>query len=289
MRILQLNVWARSGPYETRTRLLRHEVGLLAPDLMALQEVGTGPGESNQAEELFGPLGYEVVFERRDGDYRGDPGIAVATRHPVRDRQVLELPHGGVCLAVRVAVGDAEFWFCSATTSHGWPHQEVLREDAVVALDAAIAELAGGDERPPILAGDFDATPEHACIRFLTGKQSLQWRSTSWTDAFAVAGEGRPDTWSTDNPYVAPFAAAVFAEPDHHRRIDYVFVGSPFTWRPRVAVRSARVVLEGDARAAPSDHWGVLADVDLDGIALGGGRGLDTWEETARMLWPEQP
>ena len=86
MRILQLNVWARSGPYETRTRLLRHEVGLLAPDLIALQEVDTGPGESNQAEELFGPLGYDVVFERRDGDYRGDPGIAVATRHPVRDR-----------------------------------------------------------------------------------------------------------------------------------------------------------------------------------------------------------
>ena len=192
MRILQLNVWARSGPYGTRAGLLRSEVGLLAPDLIALQEVDAGPGESNQAEELFGPLGYEVVYERREGSYRGDPGIAVATRSPVRDRRVLELPHGGVCLAVRVAVGDAEFWFCSATTSHGWPHQEALREDVVVALDAAITELAAGDERPPILAGDFDATPEHASIRFLTGRQSLQGRSTSWTDAFAVAGEGRP-------------------------------------------------------------------------------------------------
>ena len=289
MRILQLNVWARSGPYATRERLLRAEVGLLAPDLIALQEVDAGPGESNQAEELFGPLGYEVVYERRDGDYRGDPGIAVATRHPVRDRRVLELPHGGVCLAVRVAAGGAEFWFCSATTGHGWPHQEALREDAVVALDAAIAELADGDDLPPVLAGDFDATPEHASIRFLSGKQSLQGRSTSWTDAFAVAGEGAPYTWSTENPYVAPFAAAVFAEPDHHRRIDYVLVGSPFTWRPRIAVRSARVVLKGDAQAAPSDHWGVLADLELDGIALGGGRGLETWAETARLLWPDQP
>ena len=61
---------------------------------MALQEVDAGPGKSNQAEELFGPLGYEVVYERREGSYRGDPGIAVATRHPVRDRRVLELPHG---------------------------------------------------------------------------------------------------------------------------------------------------------------------------------------------------
>jgi endonuclease/exonuclease/phosphatase family metal-dependent hydrolase len=289
VRILQLNVWARSGPYATRERLLRSEVGLLAPDLIALQEVDAGPGESNQAAELFGPLGYEVVYERRDGDYRGDPGIAVATRHPVRDRRVLELPHGGVALAVRVAVGGTEFWFCSATASHGWPHQEVLREDAVVALDEGLAELAAGDDVPPVLAGDFDATPENASIRFLTGKQSLRGRSTSWTDAFAVAGEGTPYTWSTDNPYVAPFAAAVFAEPEHHRRIDYVLVGSPFTWRPRIAVRAARVVLKGDAQAAPSDHWGVLADLDLDGIALGGGRGLETWDETARLLWPDQP
>ncbi|MGY1602401.1 endonuclease/exonuclease/phosphatase family protein [Geodermatophilus sp. SYSU D00815] len=289
MRILQLNVWARSGPYEVRSRLLRAGIGLLAPDLVSLQEVDAGPGEGNQAAELLGPLGYEVVYERRDGEYRGDPGVAVATRHPVLARHVLELPHGGVALAVRVAVGRAEFWFCSATTSHGWPHQEALREDVAVALDAGLAELAAGDEYPPVIGGDFDATPEHASIRFLTGKQSLQGRSTSWADAFAVAGEGPPHTWSTDNPYVAPFAAAVFAEPEHHRRIDYVLVGSPFTWRPRVAIRSARVVLRGDAHAAPSDHWGVLADLELDGIALGGGRGLETWEETARLLWPDRP
>jgi endonuclease/exonuclease/phosphatase family metal-dependent hydrolase len=289
VRILAINVWARSGPYDVRRRLLRSGIGLLAPDLVAMQEVDAGPGDGNQAEELLAPLGYEVVYERRDGDYRGDPGVAVATRHPVRGREVLELPHGGVALAVRVTVGGAEFWFCSATTAHGWPHQEAMREDVVVALDAALTELAVGDDHPPIIGGDFDAAPENASIRFLTGKQSLQGRSTSWADAFEVAGEGLPYTWSSENPYVAPFAAAVFAQPEHARRIDYVFVGSPFTWRPRVAVRSARVVLKGDAQAAPSDHWGLLADLELDGIALGGGRGLDTWEETARLLWPDQP
>src|SRR4051812_49943498 len=114
MRILQLNVWARSGPYPTRERLLRAEVGLLAPDLIALQEVDAGPGRSNQAEELFGPLGYDVVYERREGSYRGDPGIAVATRHPVRDRRGLELPPGGGCVALRGAVRGAGCWFGSA-------------------------------------------------------------------------------------------------------------------------------------------------------------------------------
>jgi hypothetical protein len=47
-------------------------------------------------------------------------------------------------------------------------------------------------------------------------------------------------------------------------------------------------VLTGTADAAPSDHYGVLADLELDGVALGGGRGLETWAETASQLWPEQ-
>src|SRR4051794_20831042 len=37
------------------------------------------PGGSNQADELFGPLGYAVEYERRAGEYRADPGIAVAS------------------------------------------------------------------------------------------------------------------------------------------------------------------------------------------------------------------
>jgi len=67
---------------------------------------------------------------------------------------------------------------------------------------------------PPLLAGDFDATPDNSSIRFLTGLQSLEGVSTYWLDAFAVAGDGSPGyTWSTDNPYAAPLATAVFAQP----------------------------------------------------------------------------
>jgi endonuclease/exonuclease/phosphatase family metal-dependent hydrolase len=287
MRVLTLNMWARSGPYSVREPLLRQEVGLLAPDLIALQEVEPGPGDSNQAAELFAPLGYEVVYERRDGEYRADPGIAVASRLPINDRHLIELPHGGAALAARVNVGDAGFWFCCAVPMPGWPHQEGQREDEVVALDTALTELADGDELPPVLAGDFDATPEAASIRFLTGLQSLHGRSTAWYDAWAVAGDGSPGhTWTSENLYVAPFAAAVFAQPVHARRIDYILIGSPFRWRPRIVVRSCRVVLTGGPQAAPSDHYGVTADLDLQGVALGGGLGLDAWPETERMLWP---
>ncbi len=288
MRVLTLNVWARSGPYRIREPLIRAGVALLSPDVIALQEVDSGPGEGNQAEQLFGPLGYHVAYERREGEYVADPGIAVATRLPITDRRLIELPHGGAALAVRLSVGAESFWFCCAVPMGGWPHQEDQREDEVVTLDEALAELADGDQLPPVLAGDFDATPEAASIRFLTGMQSLHGRSTVWYDAWALAGDGSPGaTWTSDNVYVAPFAAAVFAQPVHRRRIDYIFVGSPFRWRPRVAIRSCDVVLTGGPQAAPSDHYGVLADLDLSGITLGGGQGLETWADTEAMLWPQ--
>jgi hypothetical protein len=68
-------------------------------------------------------------------------------------------------------------------------------------------------------------------------------------------------------------------------RIDYVFVGSPFRWKPRLVVTACRVVGAYDDGAAPSDHYGVLAEIELDGDRIGGGGGLETWDETKAALW----
>jgi endonuclease/exonuclease/phosphatase family metal-dependent hydrolase len=288
MRVMTLNLWAREGPYPVRARLLRQGVNLLAPDLLALQEVDAGPGDANQAQELFGPLGYRVAYERREGEYRADPGIAVASRHPVGGRELLELPNGGAVLAVRVGSGEGAWWFCCAKPVPFEPGREGEREAEALALDAAVAELAAGDSVPPIVAGDFDATPEAASMRFLTGLQSLHGRSTLWWDAWTAAGNGAPGaTWSSDNPYVAPFAAGIFGQPIHHRRIDYVLIGSPFRWQPRVVVRSCRVVLTEVGGDAPSDHYGVMADLAMNGVVGGSEVGLKAWAATARLLWPE--
>ena len=288
MRVLQLNIWARSGPYRIREGLLRRQVGMLAPDLMGLQEVDGSDDDDNQAAELFGPMGYDVRYEPRPGENRGDPGIAIVGRHPMGELEVKDLGHGGVAIASRVRIGDRQLWFCSAVPLGWWPNQEGQREDECVVLDEWLTELARGDDLPPILAGDFDATPDAASIRFLTGLQSLQGRSTHWVDTFSVAGDGSPGhTWSSNNPYVAPFAAATFAEPSHHRRIDYVFVGSPFTWKPRIVVQSAAVVLTEVGDAAPSDHYGMIADLELDGVLIGAGEGLSAWSVAEPLLWPD--
>jgi hypothetical protein len=42
MRVLEVNIWARSGPYPDREPRLRQLFADLAPDLIAMQEVDIG-------------------------------------------------------------------------------------------------------------------------------------------------------------------------------------------------------------------------------------------------------
>ena len=264
MRVLQLNLWGRREPYAKRVALLRREIGALAPDVIALQEVDGIDDEHNQATEQFGSIGYRVRFDPRPGRTDFEWGMAIAARHDLGDVEAKELEHGGVAIASRVSIGDEQLWFASACPLGWWQTQEIQREEECVALDAWLTDLASGDELPPVMAGDFDATPDAASIRFLTGLQSLQGRSTHWLDAFALAGDGSPGyTWSYENPFMRPSATSTFADPEHQRRIDYVFVGSPFAWPGRIVVRSAAVVLKEQGDVAPSDHYGVMADLDL--------------------------
>lgn len=289
MRVLQLNIWARYGPYRQREPRLRALFEELLPDLIAMEEVDTSTDHESQAHELLDGLGYEVAYEHREPEQGAGPGLAVASRHPVLDRRIHELGRDGVALAIRIGPEERAFWFCGAVTMAWTPGHEGDREEKVVQLDEWLCELAADDEIPPVLAGDFDATPDTSSIRFLTGLQSLHGRSTFWADAFAHGGDGSPGyTFTSESPYVQPFMEAVFAQPVHNRRIDYVFVGSPIRWKPRLIVTSARVVGQYADGAAPSDHYGVLAELELDGDRVGNGRGLEGWNETKERLWADR-
>jgi endonuclease/exonuclease/phosphatase family metal-dependent hydrolase len=108
---------------------------------------------------------------------------------------------------------------------------------------------------PPLLIGDFNAEPESAEIRYVTGLQSLRGRSVALLDAWRAAGKGGTGiTWSNANDY-----ARLNFEPD--RRIDYVFAGFPR--RDGIGqITDCRVVCnEPKGGVWPSDHFGVYAEL----------------------------
>ncbi|WP_396279045.1 hypothetical protein [Kibdelosporangium aridum] len=77
-----------------------------------------------------------------------------------------------------------------------------------------------------MVAGDFNASPDAASVRFLAGQQSLGGRSVCYHDAWAIGSDGPGYTWSVDNPNARLEIEGVVRQPEHRRRVDYVLVGS---------------------------------------------------------------
>jgi endonuclease/exonuclease/phosphatase family metal-dependent hydrolase len=272
LRILTINVQNDEGD-PRRLDLLNRELRRIDPDVVALQEViSAGPRQQLDAllagTALTGThqaqaMAYTPPFADRYG------GSAVASRWPHHVVEVLDLRLAGATdvpwctLAVSIPLpGEGEVLFIAATASWRLDAEDARERQAV-----ALADLDARHRRalPTIIAGDFNAAPEAASIRYLTGQQSIGGRSVCYHDAWAVAGSGPGYTWTVDNPNARAVIEQIVGQPAHRRRIDYVFLGS------RHAHPSAHCQVQGAALAfdqpddgiRPSDHYGVVVDVEI--------------------------
>lgn len=272
IRVLTMNVQHDAGD-PRRTGLINAEFRRLSPDLIALQEV-CYPAHRDQLAELLEGTGLTHTTHQADvielPEQARYDGSALATRWPHRVVEVLdhrpsrESDAHWWTLAAAVAVPDlGELLFILPTTP--WQlDQAAVREQQLIAA----VELDGLHRFgvPTIIAGDLNACPESAGIRFLTGLQSLNGRSTSYNDAWAVSGQGPGYTWTVNNPVAAVEIERLIGQPNHRRRIDYIFVGSTHA-HPAARARVVHAELVGDEPVDDvwlSDHFGVFADLDVE-------------------------
>jgi endonuclease/exonuclease/phosphatase family metal-dependent hydrolase len=262
--VLTLNLWNQDGPYRQRRNCIRAAIEQLDPDLIGFQEALRGES-FDQVQDLLEGTGHHVEYAVAS-DYWSDPklgfGNAVASRWPIVDRAVLELPDGGgdeqrIALSVTL---DSPAGQVALTSTHlNWRfHHGWIRERQVVALCDFVLSRRPPGGFPPILVGDFNAEPDSAEIRYVAGLQSLEGRSVHFRDAWRMAGDGGPGfTWDRRNAYTHPWL-----EPD--RRIDYVFVGYPHVGGVG-RVTSCRVVCDEERSGVwPSDHFGVYAELQTE-------------------------
>lgn len=261
LRVLSLNIWHRRGPWEARRELIREGIAELSPDLIGLQEVLQRDGRS-QADEIAEGLGYDVAYGAaatyEDGEQFGN---AVLSRFPIRRSQVFPLPDCGTNQrrAALFAECDSPAGVIPFFVTHlNWRfHEGVVREAQVVELAAKIKAHAPIAGIPPIVVGDFNAQPESAEIRYLRGLQSLAGTSFFLADCYALAGSGPAHTF---DPRRNAYAGT---EKEYPRRIDYVFVRGPKEDGSGAAL-SAKVVLTDPKDGVwPSDHYGVLAEIEI--------------------------
>jgi endonuclease/exonuclease/phosphatase family metal-dependent hydrolase len=282
LRLLTLNVQGGEGDAQ-RQDVLNDQLRQLEPDLLALQEVLPPSGdEHGQLDRLLASTGlrgthqaatmaYAPPFSDRYG------GSAIACRWPYRivevfDPRVAEAPDGPWCtLAARVQLPDLPEALFIAYTGAWRLDAEAARERQALALTDL--DIRHRTQLPTLIAGDFNADVDAASVRYLTGRQSLTGRSVHYLDAWEIAGAGSGHTWTTENPAARAEIKQVVGQAEHHRRLDYVLIGSKHA-HPGAYCNVLRAELAftnpvGDV--IPSDHYGLLVEVDVGLNAEDGG------------------
>lgn len=272
IRVLTLNVWNQEGD-PRRVAAINRELRALDPDIVGFQEV-VYAADHNQLDELLRGMNHHWTHQAQvmaskppKTDRYG--GNAVATRWPHQlveavDMRLSDAQDVPWCtLAVSVPIpGEGDVLFIVTTTS--WrPEAESARERQAIAL----SDLDARHRRdlPTIIAGDFTAEPDSACIRYLSGLQSLNGRSVHYHDTWKIAGGGPGYTWTADNPNARSVIDQIIRQPSHRRRIDYIFIGSWYAHpKAQCRVRSARLAFDKpDDGVWASDHFGVVVDLEI--------------------------
>jgi endonuclease/exonuclease/phosphatase family metal-dependent hydrolase len=169
LRVMSYNIHSgRGGDDHVDLGRIAAVIESFAPDLVALQECGCGPGGTpEQAEELGVRLSMEPRFvpclQRKDNRY----GLATLSRLPILDTQVVPLPHRGrvwwseprraLVTRVELQAGGREVQLVNThlSTIRGEQPSQVM----------ALGEVLDAPEL--VLAGDFNCTPRSATYRSL--------------------------------------------------------------------------------------------------------------------------
>jgi endonuclease/exonuclease/phosphatase family metal-dependent hydrolase len=250
---------------ETRLTMVIDELRRLGPDIVALQEASIGRGRGNVAGRIAEALGLQYVHTPATTRVFPVPfvnhvivwlmnfaeGPAILSRYPITASEVHDLPRcikrfdPRVLLQAEVATPWGRLAVFSTHTS---------RDDCQV---GHVAEVVRGraTSGPALLMGDLNTGERAAAFQALTN-------GGGFVDVFRATNPDAPG--ATVWQRVRAGTSTVF------RRVDYVLMAG--VRDGPAAACASRVVLNTPGRGPdgqalwPSDHYGVLADVDVFGI-----------------------
>ena len=237
-----------------RRVLVADTFGRLAPDVAGLQEA-----LDDQVEWLAGALpGYRWLGA--DRGLNGGTGLSEYTPIFYRPSALIPIESGNFWLSSDPDGPTGSGWRRNVSRIVTWAHfhhRETGRRvrvfnthltlrrgqrqvDSAAMIASRVASLPAGTA--VIVTGDFNALAE----------VSDTWR--------AATGQGLKDAWVVAGERLGPArTSSDFRPPDraNEGRIDWILVGGP------ISIRSVETIIDHDAGRYPSDHYPVVAHLDL--------------------------
>jgi endonuclease/exonuclease/phosphatase family metal-dependent hydrolase len=277
LRVVTLNVWGSHYPTEVgmarvepgadlpeawlrRRDALRAGLQPLTPDLVAFQEVLCREGY-DQVVDLLGP-GYHVWHHPvREADGSGN---SIASRWPfgeVRDMDHHITDRVGRHLLTVAEIRTPEpvgpLLFVHPSASYQMPF-ELERQLEALTTARIVEDLVGIDCPHVVLAGDFNAAPDTASMRFWRGRQTLDGTGACYVDAWDDVHRGQPGhTFTPENAMMNHNGWPL----ERGRRIDYIFVRCALQGPTLRVTGCQRIFDEPVDGVWASDHFGVVADM----------------------------
>jgi endonuclease/exonuclease/phosphatase family metal-dependent hydrolase len=266
VRVATLNLWGRHGTWDERRSVLVDGLRELQPDIIAFQEAVVTDWY-DQVADLLG-ASYHVAHQA--GREAEGTGLSISSRWEVGEvwEETLHVTRRVDPSEIAVAeilapgpLGTLLFAHHNSSWQLGFEHE---RELQVVAASRLVEDLLGKrEESHVVLAGDFNAAPDSASVRFWRGLQSLGDTSVCYRDAWESAHPPDPGhTFSPRNPLVTggddwPLELG--------RRIDYVMVRCG-DHGPTLDVSACERIFDKPVEGVwASDHFGVVADLAIPG------------------------
>ncbi len=268
LRLLTHNIYGIEAGWDRRREILVAGLQALAPDIVTLQETIVD-ATRDQAADLLG-ADYQLVHSKVRHEANG-LGISIGSRWPIVNLRELDLKVVSArtedfpCTTL-IAEVDAPPPFGPLLVVNHFPDyqldHELERERQTVIAARTLEKMHAQRSTHILLAGDLDAEPDAASIRFLAGKQSLDGLSVCYRNAWDSKQPTRlGHTFTARNPLVTqtnwdwPF-----------QRIDHIFVRCGERGGPTLEIAACALAFAEPVDGVwASDHCAVVADLVVPG------------------------
>jgi endonuclease/exonuclease/phosphatase family metal-dependent hydrolase len=243
IRVATINILVDLSLWHERKGLLASGLAVLAPDLIALQEIHI---PEKNALWLARQTGHEHIFiQPKLGKESHQEGIAILSRLPFENQEWLDLEgQERVAQRTTVQIGGKYVEFYNTHFSCG--------EDYLFQL-AQVERLLNWardnhQNTAQIICGDFNATPESAPIKRMEKKYQSAFQAVHSTEPEYTFPTGLPTIWKKESDWIGT--------------IDYIFVNQ------NIQTMACQIILNTPATTNnslfPSDHFGLMADLEFE-------------------------
>ena len=264
IRLMTYNILNTDADWERRAEIIRSGLQALDPDIVAFQETMMIEGR-DQIKRLV-DAGFHVV-QSGDRD-KGELGVSIASRWPIERQeeiefQVTDRQETPSIKALIAEVAAPEPFGRLIVVNHppdAQPERERERELQTVRVARRIEELAANPETHAVIMGDINAEPDSACMRYLTGKQSLEGSSVCYRSAWQRIHPGEPcHTYTRANGI---YASRTWDWP--FSQLDHILIRVGDKGQPTLDITACELAFDEPMDEVwASDHFAVVADLAI--------------------------